>query len=369
MKVIVIGALPSSLSNFRGKLLEALVDSGCTTVGMASGANSSEILKVEETGAEYIDYPVERNGLNPIKDLVTLFSLVRTFRKERPDVILAYTIKPVIWGGIASRIARTGSFFGLITGLGYAFESGKSGRKLLSSIVARLYSVALKKSSGIIFQNKENKNTFVDCKMADPTKTHVVDGSGVDIDYFNYNSLSVCQKTVTFLMVARILRAKGVIDFIESSQIVKQKYPLANFQFIGPEDPSPDSLKKEIFEGSCVDYLGLTNDVRAALEGCSVFVLPSYYNEGLPRSTQEAMATGRPIITTDHVGCRETVIEGKNGFLVPINDVTSLAERMIWMLENQDKLERMGYESRRIVEQRFDVRSINEDILRIMGIS
>lgn len=367
MKVIIIGAKPSSLYNFRGSLIKALALKTKNKVyAMASSATETEINKINNLNAGYIDYPVSRNGVNPNQDLKTFFRLSEVFKKQQPDVILSYTIKPIIWGGLASRFIPKCRFYALITGLGFAFQKGNWKKNLLVKLVTFLYKMALKKSEKVIFQNPDNQQTFIDLGIVAKHKTCLVNGSGVDVNHYSMEPLPIAPN---FLMIARLLGDKGIREYIAAANEVKQHYPHAKFQLVGSEDPSLDgiSLKKlaTLNNKKVVDYLGRTTDVRPYIKDCSIFVLPSYH-EGLPRTVLEAMATGRPILTTDVPGCKETVVNGENGWLVEKANVEQLVERMIWFIENQNDWQRMGDASRCMAEERFDVKKINKDLLSIM---
>lgn len=366
MKVLVIGTLPSSLYNFRGQLLKCLKKANLEVNALASGATSNDIKAVESLGANYIDYPVSRSGLSPTQDLKTFAALRNIFTQQKPDVILAYTIKPIIWGGVAARRVPNCRFYALVTGLGFAFQAGNWKKNLLVKLVAFLYKISLKKAEKVIFQNPDNQKVFVDLGIVPKYKTCVVNGSGVDINHYGAKPLSTAPN---FLLIARLLGDKGICEYIAAANKVKQHYPHAVFQLVGSQDPSPDGISLEklaiLNDKQSVDYLGATKDVRPYIENCSVFVLPSYH-EGLPRTVLEAMAIGRPILTTNVPGCKETVVNGENGWLVEKANVEQLAERMIWFIENQNDWQRMGDVSRYMAEKRFDVHKINKDLLSIM---
>jgi len=366
MKINIIGTLPSSLYNFRGALLEHLGSKKFNVTALATGASEDDIKAVEALGVNYHDYPVSRSGLNPYEDFNTFKVLLAFFKKQRPNVILAYTIKPIIWGGLAARFITDCRFYALVTGLGFAFQKGSWKKNILMKIVIFLYKVALKKSEKVIFQNPDNRQVFVDLGIVPEHKAYLVNGSGVDISHFEVKPLSA---TPAFLLIARLLGDKGIREYIKAANIVKRKYPEAVFQLVGPEDPSPDGISLEELSilniSQSVDYLGSTNDVRSYIESCSVFVLPSYH-EGLPRTVLEAMATGRPILTTNVPGCRETVINNVNGWLVEKANVDQLAERMIWFIENPNEWQRMAQASREIVEDKFDVHKVNKNLFKIM---
>jgi len=313
---------------------------------------------------------IKRSSLNPIEDILTFFDLCKLIYKYKPDVVLAYTIKPIIWGGLASRIFNT-KFNALITGLGYSFQGGSSLRKLLLFLVSNLYKAALKKSHSIMFQNAENMMSFIEKSIVDKSKCHVVPGSGVDLDYYKFTQLPT-SKDIVFLCIARLLNEKGVREYANAAKTVKLQYPKSKFLLLGDVDPSPDGVDiSEVdswVKSGSIDYLGCANDVRGVIKNCHIFVLPSYH-EGLPRSTIEAMSMGRAILTTNAVGCKDTVINGINGFKVPTKDEKMLAQKMIWFIDNSDLIKSMGIASRRIAKEKFDVHKINTQMMEIMGLN
>lgn len=201
-------------------------------------------------------------------------------------------------------------------------------------------------------------------------KCELVDGSGVNMDRFKRNPLP---EGNTFLMVSRILKQKGVREYFEAAKIVKEKYPDAKFLYVGAEDKTQlalnlDEVRSEFLDSGIIEYCGESNDVPSYIAKSTCFVLPSYYREGVPRTLLEALAMGRPILTTDTVGCRETVKEGVNGFFVPIKDSKTLAEKMIYMIEHREELEKMSDASYNYCKERFDVNIINKRMLEIMEI-
>ncbi len=368
MKIVVIGALPESLVLFRQDLMKAMIAEGHSVVAMAAPASDAIEQQIVNLGAKYRPYRVSRNGLQPLADLQTLLMLIIAFWRERPDVILAYTIKPVIWGGIAAALTPKARFFAMITGLGYAFQGGSLKRNLLRQLIVFLYKSALMKSKGVIFQNFENKQVFCDFGIVPEQKTARVAGSGVNVGQFCFSRTRTAP--FVFLMISRLLGEKGVCEYAEAARVVKRRFPNVQFRLLGPEDSSPDGIpmsQVDKWSGDGVlDYLGQVDDVRPYLEDCTVFVLPSYH-EGMPRTVLEAMAIGRPILTTDVPGCNETVVDGRNGFLVEAKDAGALAERMQWLIENADQLHRMGQASRQYVEKEFDVHKVNAELLDIVG--
>ena len=365
-KIIIVAALSKSLIDFRGELIEDIKNKGYQVV-TASPPLSENYLNIFNQ-RKIVNIPINfhRNKLNPFFDLVALIKLFKIFWEQSPNIILSYTIKPVIWGGLVSKFFKT-DFYALITGTGFVFYGVSFKRKLLRSFVIFLYKIALKKSKAVIFQNVDDLNLFVDKGIVPKSKTHLVNGSGVNIESFNFVTLP--KSIISFLCVARLKGDKGIRQYAAAAKIVKEKFPDIIFNLVGPEETSPDAITlKEVNSWSdYVNYKGEISDVRSTIKNSHVYVLPSYH-EGLPRSTLEAMSMGRPVITTDASGCKETVKEGINGFIVPVNNVDKLVEKMIWFIEHSDRLEAMGIASRRMVEEKFDVRKVNSAMLNIIDI-
>lgn len=334
---------------------------------MTAAATPEIVADVEALGASFRSYSVERNGLNPFADLKTLVAIKSALREIEPEHVLAYTIKPIIWGGIAARLIGFKGFNAMITGLGYAFEKGSFVRNTINFIVKHLYKFALKNSKSVIFQNQDNRKLFVSLGLAEADKCHRVFGSGVDIEEYQQKPLP--NKEPTFLLIARLLGDKGIREFAKAAKIVKQQYPKAKFQLLGPYDSSPDKISAaEVTQWQAdgqIEYLGETKNVKPFIEACHIYTLPSYH-EGLPRTVLEAMSIGRPILTTDAPGCRDTVENANNGWLVPVRNIDVLVSRMIWFIENPEKWQSMANRSRTLVENKFNVNQVNETISNIM---
>jgi len=370
MKIIIIGALPESLINFRGELIKKLVNDNHTVIAMGAYTDIATKSRIEQLGCRYISYPIARKSTNPLSDVKTFIALFKVFKKEKPNKVIAYTIKPVIWGGFSAKCFSNIEFNALITGLGFAFQSGDFKRNLVKFIVKSLYKAALSTAKNIIFQNEDNKKTFITNKIIPSSKAHVVNGSGVNLEHFKYKEMPQ-QSPFTFLTIARLLGDKGLREYASAAKIVLRQYPNVKLQILGPEDPSQDGIKlTEVSswqEEGVIEYLGNTSDVRSFIEQCHVFVLASYH-EGLPRTVIEAMAIGRPILTTDVPGCRDTVEEGINGFLVEKQNVEHLASKMIWFIENENQLPIMANNSLMIAQNKYDVRKVNNVIFKILNL-
>ncbi len=370
--IVVVGVLPRSLINFRGDLIKAMINAGHKVTAMSSKAEPEVIEALKKLGVSFKSYPVNRRGLNPLKDIQTMFALHKAFVELKPDIVLAYTIKPVIWGGLAAYYIKLIRFFAMIEGLGYAFHASNWKRKILTKIVSFLYRISLRKASKVIFLNSDNQNEFVARHIIPESKSFMINGIGVNLKEYNYTPLP--SSGIIFLSIGRLIGEKGFREFYQAANLVKSKYPSARFQILGPEDSSLDGIPLHEVKAwetqGVIEYLGVTDDVRPYLAACHVFVLASYY-EGMPRTSLEAMAIGRPVLTTDTSGCRDTVEEGINGFLVPVKDPMAIAERIVWFIQHtKDKeIEKMGYESRRMAERRFDVHIINKEIFSAMELN
>ncbi|KHT52239.1 glycosyltransferase family 4 protein [Vibrio sinaloensis] len=369
MKMLVISAYPSSLVNFRGDLLRRLSNNGVSVTALSSGASESEIKEILAVAEHYQDYKVSRNGINPIEDIFVIFSFVRLYLKLKPDSIFAYTIKPVIFGSIAARLTGIKNFNALITGLGFGFQKGSWKKNVLVGIVTFLYRFALKNARTVTFQNKDNLDYFIKNKIVDKSKCFLVNGSGVNLERFTPAEKQTSSSK--FLLIARLLGDKGIREYARAAELTQVKYPGAEFHLVGPEDPSPNGINHEEVmkwhnQGTVV-YHGAQSDVRPFIAETGVFVLPSYH-EGLPRTVLEAMAMAKPILTTDVPGCRETVVNNDNGWLVEKANAEALSEKMCWFIENEQRSLDMGQRSLEMAKNKFDVHKVNADLLKILKV-
>jgi glycosyltransferase involved in cell wall biosynthesis len=370
MKIIVFASLSESLLNFRKQLLVEMVSNGHEVTAFAPGEDREVTTQLRELGIAYHPVSTDRTGLNPLSDIRTCIELFSLFRKYKPDILLNYTIKPVIYGSITARLAGVRRIFSIITGLGYTFSKESLGEKIIFAVVRRLYISALAGNHTVFFQNPDDMKLFTDYNIITRTGQSVlINGSGVDLQHFRLVALP--QKRPVFLLIARLIRTKGIREFVEAASIVKQRHPNASFRLLGPYDSNPSAIQKNevsswIREG-IIEYLGEAKDVRKSLADADVYVLPSY-REGTPRSVLEAMAMGRPIITSDAPGCRETVQQGVNGFLVPIKDAKSLAAAMEKFIDHPQLIVSMGKRSRERAEEKYDVHKVNAVILEAMSL-
>lgn len=356
--------------------MRRLAEQGVVVYAMAPDFDYSTRMQVESVGATPVDINFQRTGMNPLHDLWCAISLARKLARIQPDVVLTYFVKPVIYGILASWVVRIPHRVAMIEGLGYVFTPQLNrfftirhfGHEMLRFAVARMYRFSLACAHKVIFLNRDDSAEFVNDRLVDKRKVELLGGIGVDLDEWSCNSVQ--SEPVTFLLVARLLREKGIVEYICAARKIKSLHPNVRFLLLGALDTNPGALARDdvdswVREG-LVEWPGHVK-VKPWLENASVFVLPSY-REGVPRSTQEAMAMGRPIITTDAPGCRETVVEGLNGYLVPARNVEALVVAMTRFLDNPELITSMGLHSRRLAVDRFDARKVNSRIMNILGL-
>lgn len=366
MKFILISPKNRTAYNFRGDLIKKIIASGYEVI--VTGPNRDNVDKIEELGARFVEVPMNKNGVNPFHDIKYLFRLVKVFMTEKPEVTLGYTSKPVIYGSIAAKIAKVPHIVSMVTGAGYAFTAKTTKAKLIKLIMSLLYKAGFSCADVAVFQNNDDKEQFVKEKLVNKNKCAVVNGSGVNTEKF---SVAPYPETITFFMLSRVMYSKGIREYLAACEIVKEKYPFVRCMLLGACEGIQDSIApetlKEYVDRGIIEHFGETDTVADYYKQCSVYVLPSY-REGTPRTVLEAMAMGRPIITTDAPGCRETVIDGKTGFLVPIQNADAVAEKMIEFINSPELVEQMGMESRDYCIEKFDVNKVNKDMCKYLKI-
>jgi glycosyltransferase involved in cell wall biosynthesis len=360
-RVLVLASYAPSLVVFRGPLLRQLIERGHEIIACAP-FDDSVIDDMNQMGIQFHALGPRRASTNPLGDLYYCWSLVRFMRLIRPDVMFAYTAKPVIWGSIASRLAGVPRRYAMITGLGYAFTDKKRG--WLRGILSRLYRIALSQCQKIAFQNADDMQEFIERRLIrERSRAFVVNGSGVELDRFTPVPLP---SRLTFLLIARLLRDKGIEEYVAAARVVRQRRPDVVFRLVGWFDENPSAVTREQMRDwtadGTIEYRGHVSDVRPEIAEATVYVLPSY-REGTPRTVLEAMAMARPVITTDTSGCRETVINGDNGFLVPVRNSAKLAEAMLRFVDARDIAEPMGKRSREIAEAKYDAQAVAQALV------
>ena len=368
-KIILVSRCAWTLYNFRAGLMRVLKKRGDMVIGGGAGGDGFET-NIKALGVPFVSLPVDKKGTNPFGDVQLFWALYRWYRRERPDIVHHFTIKPVIYGSIAARLAKVPKIINTITGLGFVFTGNQIA--WLRRLVEHEYRLSLACAHFTFFQNQDDLGLFLACNLVQSWKAGLLRGSGVNCNFFVPYSITnqSSEKPTTFLMVARLLRDKGVYEFVEAARTVKSAFPQVEFQLLGRRDernpgvvPQMD-LERWRSEG-IIKWLGDVSDVRPIMADSAVLVLPSYYREGIPRSLLEGAAMGKPVITTDSVGCREVVDDEVNGLLVPVKNAGALAQAMMRMIEHPEMRNRMGKAGREKVLREFDERVVLEKILKI----
>ena len=369
--ILIIASYGPSLINFRLNLIKKLISKGYKVSVASPKDRFSDNLQKElkDLGVNINIFSLSSVSLNFFKDYKTILEIFRIIKISKPNIVISYTAKPVIYTGLVLKYFKKISYFPMITGLGYAFiHKELIKHKIVKYIITKLYQISLKNSSKIIFQNKDDQSLFLELKIIkDQNTSNVVNGSGVDLNTY---PLSDLPSKPVFLMISRLLVDKGVREFVEAAKIVRSRFSNARFQLAGSLDENPSSITAKELQSwineKHIEYLGEIKSVQPILRLCKYYVLPSY-REGIPRSTLEALSTGRPIITTDVPGCRETVVHEKNGLLIPARDIASLTNAMIRLLEEKEEvIQNMGKESFLIAKNKFEVNKVNDSLFNIM---
>ncbi len=392
MKVLVLTADANTLVYHRGDLIRDFAAHGCEVVTAAAEDYPHVRAFVEGIGGHHRAIRMARSKIHPLKDLVTMGDMWRLFRSEKPDALFAYTIKSVVYGCVIARLAGIRRVYALLPGLGFTFVKPVTWKQRMVSFISEaLHRFALKRADVIFMQNHDDLRLFTDMNMLPQgVPVHVTAGSGVNMDEFTHapleNDGNIAAGRIRFALVSRLLVSKGVRVFAEAARRIKQLHHHVEFHLIGPFDPNPNRVDESevhqwVAEGTLVHH-GMVKDVSSLLKTMHVFVLPTWYREGVPHATLEALATGRPVITTNSVGARECVklttegesqredgemlMHGENGFLCQPQNVAAVECAMEWYLANPGQIAVHGRASRLLAADVFDVRLVNDIIIRAM---
>jgi glycosyltransferase involved in cell wall biosynthesis len=357
LKIGIVLNTAWNIYNFRLGLVKAFLAAGHEIFAIAPADDF--VSKIEATGCTFIPvFNLSRKGVNPLQDLKFSYELFKIYKEKQLDVVLHYTIKPNIYGSMATRFFKVKTI-STVTGLGYSFLTDG----LVNKVVKRLYKTAFKTGTVIAFQNRDDKKLFEDLGICPATKTTLIKGSGINTSYFKPMPKTKESSNLIYLFVGRLLYDKGISELFEAAKQLKEKHSDTEIWVVGAVDEgNPSAVDKaeveEQHEKGIINYLGLSSDVRGIMQNADIVVLPSY-REGLPRVMLESLAMAKPIITTDTAGCRETIQDNKNGFLVPAKDADALAQAMIQMYElsTEERLQ-MGEVGRGMALKEFDEQAI-----------
>jgi glycosyltransferase involved in cell wall biosynthesis len=372
-RVLIIGPYAPSVLSFRGDLLRDLRQNGHEVHAAAPDMTEALRKAFVEMGVVAHDLPLERAGTNPLKELGTIWQLFRLMRRVRPTTVLCYSPKPVMYGLLAARVARVGKRYGMITGLGYAFTAGSGIRRtLIRSVSKLLYKLAFASARRVIFQNPDDQAEMAAAGILSAhalSASVVVNGSGVDLS--RYPQTPMPPLPLRFFMACRLLGDKGVREYAAASSAIRKAFPNVECVLAGPFDSNLSSVSREELDnwvkGGALEYVGSLPGISQELARCHVFVLPSY-REGTPRTVLEAMSTGRPVITTDAPGCRETVANGKSGFLIEVASSSALEEAMRRFVLEPGLTVEMGKAARAMAVEKYDVRKVNATMMAAMDL-
>ncbi len=372
MKVAIIGTTAHSILGFRIDLIKSLIAKGHEVYAFAQDYQESSKQTVEALGAIAVQYRFNRTGLNPFVDLVNTYKLVKQLKFYGIEQTFCYFTKPVIFGTLAAVLAGVKRRYAMLEGLGFTFTPQAEGipfkTKLLKRVQVFLYQCTLPYLNRLILLNNDDKVDLIDHYKINIKNITVLGPIGLNLADYSYSKAPI--DSVSFLFIGRLLKEKGIFEYVNAAKLVKVKYPTAQFIILGSIDTeNPGGLSQyqldKLIDEQVVNWPGFVTDIAQWLQETSIFVLPSY-REGFPRSTQEAMAIGRAVITTDVPGCRETVQEGVNGFLVAPYSAEVLADKMCYFIEHPEKIIEMGNNSYQIAQQNFDAAKVNERLIELL---
>lgn len=363
MKILIICNYSSGLYTFRGMLIQELIKKGHTVNAIIPETEEEHEKKAEndlkrlQCGLKRI--PMERRGMNPLHDIKLMLEYKKTIKKFKPDMVLTYTIKPNIYGGLACRNLKV-PYVVNITGLGTAFQ--KDG--MLKKLVVTMYKTALKKAKVAFFENIENRDIFIQEGIISVEKTHVLAGAGVDLERFRYTEYPQDEEKTRFLFIGRVMQEKGIDELFEAMQrLNKDGYPCSLDVLGGFEENYSEQIKKYENEG-WLNYHGYQSDVRPFIAKSHCFVLPSWH-EGMANTNLECAAMGRPVITSKIHGCMEAVEDGVNGYLCEKQNVDSLYEKMKQMCTlSYEEKKAMGVAGQERMEKVFDKKKVVEETIK-----
>lgn len=368
-KIVVLSSHTPSLFWFRMDMMKDFQVHGYDVYALGNESEDKWKEKFEEYGIVYEQIVIERNGVNPLKDLQTLLSICSVLKRLSPDKIFTFQAKTVIYGGIAAKQLGIKEVYPLIAGMGSVFLKNDLKTKIIRKIMVQEYKYSMKNCPAVFFQNHDDEMIFRNNGIIKKQKIVLLPGSGVNCEKF---TLQTMPEEFGFLCISRLIRDKGVYEYLEACRIIKQTHPNVRCLLVGPYDSNPSAISQEelkpYLKEGVVEYFGEQEDVRPFLKQCNVFILPSY-REGTPKTNLEAMASGRAIITTDAPGCKETVVDKSNGFIVPVKNIKAIVEKMEIFIANPNLASEMGKAGRTMVEKKFDVKLVNEMINNTMQLN
>lgn len=368
MKICVLSSHTSSMFWYRKDMMRHFQELGHDVIAIGNEPEGMWAQAFLKNNIRYYQARISRNAVNPLEDIKTFYDLRKIMQKEMPDKLFVYQAKTMIYGSLAAQSLKIREVYPMVAGLGSIFIKDDLKTKLICCLVQSEYRLAFRKKPAVFFQNTDDSSLFTERGIVKEKQVVLLNGSGVNLEDFSVQALP---EESSFLFVGRLIKDKGIFEYLEACRIVKQKLPECRCMLVGPFDTNPSALKESelqpYIDEKIIEYFGEQSDVRPYIAKCGIFVLPSY-REGTPKAVLEAMAMGRAVVTTDAPGCRETVIEGENGLMVPIKDLRKLSDAMYKLATAPESVSAMGHKSRKIAEEKFDVRKVNTVISKTMGL-
>lgn len=368
-RIVVLSSHTPSLFWFRMDMMKAFMNLGYEVFAAGNESENEWLAKFSENGITYKEIYVKRNGVNPLDDLKTLKSIKALLNEIKPEKIFTYQAKTVIYGGMAANQLGIREVYPLIAGMGSVFLKDDLKTKVIRKVLVTEYKLGMKDCPVVFFQNRDDEKVFIDNHILTNQKVVMIPGSGVNCKKFIPQEEP---EKFAFLCISRLILDKGVYEYLEACRQIKKEHPDVRCLLVGPYDTNPSALQpKELqayIDDGSIEYFGEQEDVRPFIKQCNVFILPSY-REGTPKSNLEAMASGKAVITTDAPGCRETVVDGENGFLVPVKNVAKIVEKMELLINNPKIASEMGAKGRIKAEKNFSVDIVNQLICEAMNLN
>lgn len=366
-KIFYVFSIDYQLISHRKAVVQAAIQKGYNVTVVAQDTGYRK--EIESMGAKFIDLPINRVGTNILEELKTFFFLFKLYKNHKPDLVHHISIKVVLWGALAARLAKVKNVVNAVNGLGVFFSTGE-----VDSLVKKIFMQLIRFSNNrkkciTIFQNNEDKQFFLSNKALKESQIRIIRGSGVDLNEFKFSEPPL-EFPLKIVFTSRMVKEKGVEDIINAAKLLKNKYfDKIQFLLCGLIETNPNAVSESYLQSECdgdyIQYLGHCTNIKDILSKSSIVLLPSYYREGIPKSLIEATAIGRPIITTNSVGCRETVEDGKNGFIVPIKSPEEIANKIEVLVNNLKLISQMGKESRLLSEKEFSIDIVIDKHLQI----
>lgn len=359
-KLFIIVNQDSFFLSHRKPVAEAALAQGYDVTIVAQDTGRSADIRA--LGLGFIDLPIDKAGVNPVKEASTFWFLYRLFRREKPDIVHNVGLKAILWGGLAARLAGVKGIVSAVSGLGVLFSPDYPRKGLRKAVTSVLKYIHRKEGVCCIFHNMEDRDVLLQAGVVTESQCFRTMGSGIDL-----NEYACCPEPtegkIHILFTARMVEDKGVLVLVEAASRLKDEFAdSVDFLLCGGLDTNPKAITKEQLESLCdgtyIKWLGMRSDVLRLLRESHIFAFPSYYKEGLPKSCIEAAAVGRPVVTCDSTGCRDAVEDGVTGFLVPVKDSEALAERLRWLITHPQERKMMGEAARAFAEKTFSIKEV-----------